>query len=523
MVMAFVLLSARALLAVVFTAAGAGKLLDRSLTRKNLVDFGMPSWLARPIGLLLPLLELLIAALLLSGRFAWWAGVGALLLLLAFTVIIATNLFLGRKPECHCFGQVRSRPIGWSTVVRNGALALCAAFVVMAGRATPVSVRDLGAYLEPWQRVALAVTAGVVAAFFVQAWLILHLFKQHGRLILRLDELENRLAATSTPQGHQGQQLQGLPLGAPAPSFELPTLSGQLISLDVLHSNKKAVLIFSDPNCSPCTALLPDIAGWQRDHADGVRVVLVSRGAEKVNRARVKQYGIRELLLQRDREVAALYGAIATPSAVLIASDGSIGSRVVTGPDAIRNLVSIVADVDATNVGTGPGNGLPVEMVSHAGLPIGEKVPPVRLPDLSGRMVSLTDSNARRTLVLFWSPACGFCRRMLPDLQTWEASRAGNAPDLVVVSTGTREANQKMGLRSPVLLDTGSNVARQFRGGATPSAVLIDDKGRIASELAVGVPSVLALAGITNARVSVAEAERDRQLRARGQSHQLAS
>jgi len=519
--MAFLLLSARILLAVVFTAAGAGKLLDRSLTSNSLVDFGLPPWLARPIGLLLPFLELVIAALLLPGRSAWWGGMGSLVLLLAFTVAIVTNLVLGRNPDCHCFGHVRSRPIGWSTAIRNGALLMCAAFVVLPGRAAPISVRDLVVGLPPWQAIAFAATAAVVAAFLGQTWLILHLFKQHGRLILRLDELEKLLAA----QHPEGQQPRGLPLGAPAPSFELPTLSGQLVSLDMLHSNQKAVLVFSDPNCKPCTALLPDIARWQRDHGERVRIVLVSRGAEKINRAKVKQYGIRELLLQKDHEVAELYGTTLTPSAVLIAIDGSIGSRVVTGPDAIRNLVSIVADDGAKNVGNGLGKALPIAMESHAGLPIGEKAPTVRLPDLAGRMVSLTDFNARRTLLLFWNPACGFCQRMLPDLQAWETNRLRNAPDLVVVSTGTRDANQKMGFRSPVLLDSAFNIARQFRGGATPAAVLIDDKGTIASELAVGVPSVLALAGITNAReaASVAKAQRGREVHAGGQPHQLAS
>ena len=53
-----------------------------------------------------------------------------------------------------------------------------------------------------------------------------------------------------------------------------------------------------------------------------------------------------------------------------------------------------------------------------------------------------------------------------------------------------------MGLRSPVLLDQdGMRVGRLFGVTGTPMAVLVDVKGKIASELAVGAPAVLALAG----------------------------
>jgi peroxiredoxin len=499
--MALLLLSAKILLALVFAAAGAGKLIDRTRTRNTVADFGVPHWLARPIGSLLPFAELAVATLLLPVRSAWWGGIGALALLLAFTAIIVMNLVQGRNPDCHCFGQIRSRPIGWSTVVRNGVLALCAAFVVLTGPAVPVSAGDLVAGLAPWQAVALVATAALVVAFIGQTWLIFHLFKQHGRLLLRLDELEKRLGGPAAAHPAAGQHSQGLPIGAPAPSFELPTASGQLVSLNALHGDKKpALLIFSDPKCAPCTALLPDIAKWQRDYADKVQITLVSRGAEKANRAKAKQHGVRDLLLQTDGEVAALYGATGTPSAVLIRIDGSIGSRVVSGPDAIKNLVSVAAGVGAKTNGNGHGKLLPIAMPSYAGLPIGDKAPAVSLPDVYGRMISFSDFKGRRTLVLFWNPGCSFCQRMLPDLKGWETNRPRNAPDLLVVSTGTREANKEMGLRSPVLLDPASGVARQFRGGATPSAVLIDDEGRIASELAVGLPNVLALAGITNAR-----------------------
>jgi hypothetical protein len=96
--------------------------------------------------------------------------------------------------------------------------------------------------------------------------------------------------------------------------------------------------------------------------------------------------------------------------------------------------------------------------------------------------------------VLFWNLGCGFCQQVLPDLKTWEADPPPGAPQLLVVSAGTVEANQAMGLRSPVVLDQGFNAGRTFGATGTPSAVLIDAQGRIASPVAVGAAAVLALA-----------------------------
>jgi hypothetical protein len=106
--------------------------------------------------------------------------------------------------------------------------------------------------------------------------------------------------------------------------------------------------------------------------------------------------------------------------------------------------------------------------------------------------MSLADFHGSQTLVLFSNPGCGFCQQMLPDLKRWEAERLGGSPQLVVVSTGSVEANRAMGLRSPVLLDSGFNTGSAFGARGTPSAVRVDAEGRIASSMAVGRQAILA-------------------------------
>jgi hypothetical protein len=82
---------------------------------------------------------------------------------------------------------------------------------------------------------------------------------------------------------------------------------------------------------------------------------------------------------------------------------------------------------------------------------------------------------------------------MLDDLTAWGVKAPDDAPQLLVVSRGTPAANQAMGLRAPVVLETDFAVSHAFGVTGTPSAVLVDEQGRIASPLARGVPAVLAL------------------------------
>ena len=118
----------------------------------------------------------------------------------------------------------------------------------------------------------------------------------------------------------------------------------------------------------------------------------------------------------------------------------------------------------------------------------------MKLADLQGTTVELKDFKGQETLVLFWNPGCGFCQQMLPEIKHWEENRPEGAPKLLFVSAGTEEANREMRLTSPVILDQQFAVGRAFGASGTPSAVLVDAEGKIASQVAVGAPAVMELA-----------------------------
>lgn len=496
--MSVTLLLARVLLSGLFLIAGLAKLIDGAGTRQALRDFGAPAPLASPLGVLLPLAELGVAAALLPASSAWQGALGALVLLLTFIGGIGYNLARGRRPDCHCFGQLHSVPAGWPTLIRNLLLAALASIVVGFGQTNPgPSALAWMAGLSAAQRLGLFAAAVVFIVLTVMGWVLLEVLRQQGRLLVRIEGLERQLA------GH-GQTRQpdtgGLPLGSSAPAFTLPGLTGERLTLEALRaSGKPVVLVFSDPGCGPCTALLPDVARWQRDYAGSVTLILISQGSLELNHSKAREYGITTMLLQQHGEVAEAYQAHGTPTAILVRPDGTIGSAVAAGAEAVRALVARAVGLPALHElpagGRVHGNGhAAAEPIRLARPGIRKPAPEFSLPDLTGRSINLLDFRGGKILVLFWNPGCGYCQRMLPDLKAWEARPPIGAPKLVVVSTGTVEDNQAMGLQSPVLLDDGFTIGTRFGVNGTPTAVLVDAEGKIASEAAAGAEAVLALA-----------------------------
>ena len=61
------LLVIRLLLAAVFVVAGVAKLADPKGSRQAIIDFGVPAGLASPLGILLPLAELVCAGALIPA------------------------------------------------------------------------------------------------------------------------------------------------------------------------------------------------------------------------------------------------------------------------------------------------------------------------------------------------------------------------------------------------------------------------------------------------------------------------
>jgi hypothetical protein len=104
----------RLLLALVFTVSAVTKLTDRDGFRSSLAGFGVLERFRPSVAVFILVVELLIAVGFSPAISAEVAAVSALGLLFVFTLLIATSLARGKRPECHRFGQLSSAPVGWN-------------------------------------------------------------------------------------------------------------------------------------------------------------------------------------------------------------------------------------------------------------------------------------------------------------------------------------------------------------------------------------------------------------------------
>jgi peroxiredoxin len=189
----------------------------------------------------------------------------------------------------------------------------------------------------------------------------------------------------------------------------------------------------------------------------------------------------------------------------LIHQNGRLLSRLEALEHRLSELLSAAARAPAPTALPAP---LPAPLPAAAppALPLGSPAPAFALPDLTGRRAALADFRGRRLLLLFFNPGCGFCTRMVADLAALPTDAAHGEPLPLVVTTGDAEENRKLfaehGVRCPVLLQQGMEIASQYQCNGTPMGYLIDEQGQIASELAIGGPALLALANAPAAPVA---------------------
>ena len=314
------------LLAAVFATAGAAKLLDRSGSQRALVGFGVPQAPAAVLAVALPLVEIAVAVALVLRPSARWGAVAALVLLLSFVAGISRALRQGTAPDCHCFGQIHSAPAGRGTLVRNCVLAALAIVLVVHGPGPAIDAWIGARSAAELVAIGIGISAAVLAAVSWRLWI------ERGEL--RRDLSRERLATAGLPPG--------LPVGTPAPEFELPDLTGNSVTLAKLRAPGLPVLLtFVRPTCGPCTHLFPDLARWQRTLADRFTIAVISNGSPSDNRPAADEHGLVNVLLERDDEVITAYRVGGTPTGVLITAAGGVRNEPALGDQAIEALIRV--------------------------------------------------------------------------------------------------------------------------------------------------------------------------------------
>jgi peroxiredoxin len=361
------------------------------------------------------------------------------------------------------------------------------------------------------------------------AWLGYQLIRQNGRILLRLEAIDKRLS----PGGDdKPKKERGLRIGTVAPDFELPDLAGERHKLSDLHG-KDLLVIFFNAKCGFCTKMADDLAALPLDAEDGRAVpVVVTTGDREDNLQLVGRHGIRcPVLLQKEMEVASQFHAQGTPMGYLIDKEGRIASELTIGSEALLKLAEKAPERAPVNRNGSNASAnssakhadkdyrsLAASRLNRKGLKAGARAPEFRLPRIDGGELSLGEFHGRRVLLVFSDPHCGPCAELAPRLQEIHLER----PELnvLVISRGDVEENRdktsELGLTFPIVLQQKWEVSLKYAMFATPIGYLIDEQGILASDVAVGIEPILALA-----EAPVPESGEDADLSRRGKEAAL--
>lgn len=327
-----ILLLVRLTLAAVFAVAGAAKLADRRGTRASLERFGAPRAISGAAAVLLPVLEITVAAALVPAASAWWGAIGALVLLAVFSVAIGRALARGEDADCHCFGALHSAPADRRVLVRNGGLALLCGVVLLGG--------PDGAGADPDVATVLVVLGVATAGLAIFAWLLL---RRNGQLLLRLDAMESELRAGSPPLelGSVPAPVPGsLSVGDLVPGFAAHDLDGERVTRDdLLAGGIPLALVFVDSECAGCLRLLPRLPAIIEAARDELTVCVVTSGSAVDARALARDHDLRLVLVQPGHALNVLLRVPAVPAAMFIDGQGRVAAELAKGADQVADLL----------------------------------------------------------------------------------------------------------------------------------------------------------------------------------------
>lgn len=470
----------RLVLAGVFALAAGTKLADRPATRVAVLGFGVPESLATAAMWGLIVGELVCVGLLLPASTAWFGALAALGMLLVFCVAAGVSLARGKAPECNCFGQLHSEPVGPKLFVRNAGFAILAAVILVGG--SEGAGPGMGVLLGSLSEVE-AVLVGLVAVLAAAVVVLALKLRSMGKIQAGLAESVARLGKAGAGPAHKRPP--GLAPGTDAPDFTLPSAAGPVSLAGLLKGGKPAFLVFVSPRCSACHAVLPKMKEWRERYGTKVNFAVVTSGDREANKEQEERAEGEPLLFEGDK-ISRAFKLAATPGGVVVGTDGKImQSEMVYGMDAITaRLLELVGEAPAEEKEVVPmmeaGKGLPIGTVAPA-FPLESASGPVSLRELPGE--------GRPLFLLFTSPGSTDCREAIAKVQRWQEIH-GDRVNFAVMSTGDRRK-----------LDTGKNggvyQARTSVGAfgvvEVPAAVLLSAEGTVLVETAFGLEAIVVL------------------------------
>ncbi|KRE97327.1 hypothetical protein ASG76_00935 [Nocardioides sp. Soil774] len=320
-------------LAAVLLTSGVAKLRDKVATRDAFDALRVPDVVPRDAAAAaLPWLEVALGVLLLAAPHPWLVpvAVGVLVLMLAYTAVIARALGFDEPVTCSCFGSIGRHDVDRTTLVRNVLLTLLAGALVWSaveGASTPDTVAELDA--AGWWAL-LAAAAAVVVAVLVSG-----------------------APPTSSARVPDDELLdyerQRIPYGV------LTTADGRTATLAELAMTQARLLVVLSPGCAPCVRTAARLDEWAAQLAPAVSVLAVYPDVSSAMTA--SEHAPELSVSEPELNVRRLFSG-GTPAAVLLGADGFLAGGPVVGEDVIAEFVEeVLAALSEESDPTAGGSG----------------------------------------------------------------------------------------------------------------------------------------------------------------------
>ncbi|MGM0385171.1 MAG: peroxiredoxin family protein [Actinomycetota bacterium] len=328
------LVAAPLLLAVVLAVSGVGKLRDDdAATAAEWTDLGVPAGLnTRTLRRAHPWAELALALALvvLPGWLGVAAALAAVLLTLAYLMMIARAAARPEPAECACFGTGARTAITGRTVARNAALVLLAVLAVVhaAGADSPLAVL-LAAPAATWGWLAALALAVVVVGLLVPVPPAV------------ADDGDEELALPARPSGAAPYDEEGEYLRTLTPFATLEDRDGAKHNIVHLSARQAQLLVFMRAGCGPCTTTGNHVAEWQERMPELALRVVVSQPIDSLegDYAHWAPFALKD----PDGLAGRMLRVSGTPTAVLLGTDGLLAGGPVSGSTAIEEFVEDIA------------------------------------------------------------------------------------------------------------------------------------------------------------------------------------
>lgn len=307
-----------ATLAAVLLTSGVAKLRDTRATRDAFDALRVPTVVPPDVSAgALPWVEIVLAVLVLTAPAGWLVPVTAalVLLMLAYTWIVARALGFDEPVSCSCFGKLGRHTIDRTTLGRNlllTALAAVLAWFAVDGGSTPSAVADLGA--DGWWALVAAAAAAAVAVL-----------------------VTGGASDTQTPRAGENELLDYERQPIPYGMVTLP--NGQTSTLTELARTQARLIVVLNPGCGPCVRTAEKLDDWAALLTPAVGVLAVY--PDKASSLAAAEHAPELAVSEPELNVRRMF-ATGTPGAVLLGADGFLAGGPVTGEDAVTEFVEDV-------------------------------------------------------------------------------------------------------------------------------------------------------------------------------------